>query len=69
MIFIVEAIFNTLTAAIGAYAAALGDVFTDLMTIFYAENQLTLMGTLFLLGIGVGVVKWAFNLITGLIRL
>ena len=66
----VDTIFSTLAEVITKYAQAIGSVFADLMTIFYdAEKGLTLMGTLLLLGVGIGIVKWAFNLITNLIKL
>ena len=66
----VDTIFTTIAEVITKYAQAIGSVFGDLMDIFYnAETGLTLMGTLLLLGVGIGIVKWAFNLITSLIRL
>ena len=65
----VSAIFDTIAEVLTEYVSAITNVFEGVINIFYkSETGLTLMGTLLLIGIGVGIVVWAFNLVKGLIR-
>jgi hypothetical protein len=46
-------------------------LFEGLVEIFYdsATTQLTLLGTLALIAVGVGIVAWAFGLVKSLFRM
>lgn len=61
-------IFGAIGDAITAFAGVLGNGFTSLLAIFYdATSGLTAVGTLALIGVGVGIVYWAFRLVRNLI--
>lgn len=63
-------IFETVGEVITSYISAITSMFSSLISIFYAqETGLTLMGVLLLIGLGIGIVKWGFNLVYRLIRL
>ena len=63
-------IFDTIGEVLTEYVTAISGVFQNLINIFYsAESGLTLMGTLLLIGVGIGIVVWAFNLVRNLISL
>ena len=63
-------IFGTVGEVITSYLTAISGMFADLISIFYVpDTGLTLMGILLLIGLGIGVVKWGFNLVYRLIRL
>ena len=61
---IFEAIGNTITA----FASSIGNGFAGIVSIFYNEGGLTTLGTLGLIGVGVGIVYWAFRMVRGLMR-
>lgn len=66
----VSAIFTEIGNAITAFATALGSAVSSVTSMFYTTGEgggLTVLGTLALIAVGVGVVYWAFNLIRGLI--
>lgn len=66
----VQSIFETIGDVLTEYVTAISGVFQNLINIFYnAETGLTLMGTLLLIGVGIGIVVWAFNLVRNLISL
>ena len=66
----VQSIFETIGEVLTEYVTAISGVFQNLINIFYnAETGLTLMGTLLLIGVGIGIVVWAFNLVRNLISL
>lgn len=67
----VAEIFDTITDVIGAYVGALQDTFEGLVEIFYnsTTSSLTLLGTLALIAVGVGIVAWAFGLVKSLFRM
>ena len=66
----VQSIFETIGDVLTEYVTAISGVFQNLINIFYnAETGLTLMGTLVLIGVGIGIVVWAFNLVRNLISL
>lgn len=65
---IVTDIFETIGAVITSFASVVGNGFTGVISIFYGESGLTLVGTLSLITLGVAVVYWAFRLVMRLIR-
>lgn len=67
----VGSIFSTIAEVISEYVSAITEMFNGLIAIFFnAEtNTLTLLGTLLLLAVGIGIVVWGFNMIVNLINL
>lgn len=66
----VGSIFETLGDVIAGYVGAISEMFSSLIAIFYVEQTgLTLIGTLLLLAVGIGVVVWGFNMVVNLINL
>lgn len=66
----VSAIFTTVGDVIAGYVDAISQMFESLIAIFYqAETGLTLIGTLLLLAVGIGIVIWGFNMVVNLINL
>lgn len=61
-------IFNTIGEAITHFAGVLGNGFSSLITLFYAENAVTPLGILCLIGLGVSLVWFAFRLVMRLFR-
>ena len=70
----VSGIFQTLGQIVSAFAALVVDLFEAVVSIFYTAGtgsdpgSLTIVGTLALIGAGVGLVLWAFRYIRGLIK-
>lgn len=68
----VSAIFESIGSVITAFAGVIGNGFTALLEIFYSTSGtnagLTPIGILSLIGVGMGLVYWAFNLVRGLIK-
>lgn len=63
-------IFGTIGEVITAYIGSITNMFTGLVAIFYVEETgLTLLGTLLLLAVGIGIVVWGFNMVVNLINL
>jgi hypothetical protein len=62
-------IFETIADVVGAYTDILLEVFEGLVGIFYDGTDLTLLGTLALIAVGVGIVAWAFGLVKSLFRM
>lgn len=63
-------IFTTIGDVIAGYVQAISQMFNSLIAIFYqAEGGLTLIGTLLLLAVGIGIVVWGFNMVVNLINL
>lgn len=66
-------IFGIVGQAITNFATSLGSAVTSIAAMFYdptansGAGEITFLGTLALVGVGVGVVYWAFRLIKGLI--
>jgi len=66
-------IFQTIGEAITGFATALSSAVTSVAGMFYTPGsgdnagQLTFLGSLLLIAVGVGVVYWVFRLIRGLI--
>lgn len=70
----VGAIFEVLGQIITAFINLLVSLFEAVVSIFYtagtqgAAGSLTMVGTLALVGLGTGLVIWAFHYIRNLIR-
>lgn len=64
-------IFTTISSVVAQYTTVLTSVFDGLVDIFYdaATSQLTLLGNLALIAVGVGIVAWAFGLVKSLFRM
>lgn len=64
-------IFDTIVAVVTEYIAVLQGLFEGLVEIFYDSDatSLTLLGTLALIAVGVGIVAWAFGLVKSLFRM
>lgn len=64
-------IFNTILSVVQEYTTVLLDVFEGLVDIFFdsTAGELTLLGTLALIAVGVGIVAWAFGLVKSLFRM
>lgn len=66
----IESIFSTISDVIAKFADAFGDSVTSVVSMFYtAEGGLTILGTLGLIGLGIGLVYGAFRLIRRLMKL
>lgn len=63
-----SAIFTTIGEAITAFAGVLGNGFTAMIALFYADSAVTPLGILALIGLGVSLVWFAFNLVMRLFR-
>lgn len=71
----VDQIFSVLGNIAQGFASLLVDLFGAVVSIFYTAptgsetvGSLTIVGTLALIGIGTGLVIWAFRFIRSLIR-
>jgi hypothetical protein len=64
-------IFDTILEVVTEYTNILQNLFEGLVDIFYddATTSLTLLGTLALIAVGVGIVAWAFGLVKSLFRM
>jgi hypothetical protein len=64
-------IFGTISDVVAEYTTVITSVFEGLVEIFYdsTANALTLLGTLALIAVGVGIVAWAFGLVKSLFRM
>lgn len=63
----VQAIMDTLTSIVTSFGGVLSKVFSSITSIFYAENELTFLGIILLVGVGASLVYWGFKLIQGLL--
>lgn len=68
-------IFETIGEVVTEYVSVVTSMFGGIIDVFYTTGaeggagSLTLLGTLLLIGIGIGIVKWGFNLVYRLVRL
>jgi hypothetical protein len=64
-------IFETIADVVGSYITVLTASFEGLVEIFYdsTAESITLLGTLALIAVGVGIATFAFNLVKGLFRM
>jgi hypothetical protein len=67
----VAEIFDTILDVVTEYITILQGLFEGLVEIFYDSvgAELTLLGTLALIAVGVGIVAWAFGLVKSLFRM
>jgi hypothetical protein len=67
----ITTIFETIQDVVDAYVSVLQNIFEGLVAIFYdaTASELTLLGTLALIAVGVGIVAWAFGLVKSLFRM
>jgi hypothetical protein len=67
----IVSIFETVADVITSYIEVLTQSFEGLVAIFYdsTAESLTLLGTLALIAVGVGIATFAFNLVKGLFRM
>lgn len=70
----VSAIFNEISTIVSSFVTLLTSLFGSVVEIFYTPGasggagSLTVVGTLSLIGLGTGLVIWAFNFVRRLIR-
>jgi hypothetical protein len=64
-------IFETIAEVVGSYITVLTASFEGLVEIFYnsTTESITLLGTLALIAVGVGIATFAFNLVKGLFKM
>lgn len=64
-------IFQAIGDTVTAFASALASSISSVTSMFYTTGDnagLTVLGTLILITVGVGLVYWAFRLIRGLLH-
>lgn len=63
-------IFTEIASAITQMTAAVTSAVTGVVPLFYdaTAGNMTFLGVLLLIAVGIGIVYWAFNLIRGLVR-
>lgn len=68
----ISAIFQAVTDAVTSFATSVGSAITSVTSMFITESSgtysLTMLGTLLLIAVGVGLVFWGFRLIKGLVK-
>lgn len=68
----INAIFQAVGDAITAFATNIASAVQSVTSMFVTESSgtysLTVLGTLLLIAVGVGLVFWAFRLIKGLVK-
>ena len=66
----INQILETVTAWVSGFTTMFVTIFENLVKIFYtAEGGITLVGTLALAGLGIGLVYFAYRVIRKLMRL
>lgn len=60
--------WTTVTSVVSGFINALVGAFSGITDIFYAEEGFTVIGQLLLIGLGMGLVYFAFKFIRSLIR-
>lgn len=65
----VQDIFQGIADAMTNFISTLNSGITSMVALFYADNQLTLLGVLTTIVVGVSLTYFVFRLIMGLIRL
>jgi hypothetical protein len=63
---LITAIFDVISDTVLGMTGVVVDLFEALVGIFYDGTDITLLGTLALIGAGVGLVYWAFDTVRGL---
>lgn len=68
----INAIFQAVSDTVTAFAGSVGSAITSVTSMFITESSgtysLTMLGTLLLIAVGVGLVFWGFRLIKGLVK-
>ena len=64
----IGAIFQALGTSITQFAAVVGNGVSGIISLFWDGTALTDLGMLSLVGVGVGLVFWAYRLVRGLMR-
>lgn len=68
----INAIFDAVAEAITEFATCVGSAISSVTSMFVTESSgtysLTVLGTLLLIAVGVGLVFWGFRLIKGLVK-
>jgi hypothetical protein len=62
----ITSIFDTIADVVASMIDVVVTLFESLVGIFYDGTDITLIGTLALIGAGVGLVYWAFDTVRGL---
>lgn len=62
----ITSIFDTIADVVSSMINVVVTLFESLVGIFYDGTDITLIGTLALIGAGVGLVYWAFDTVRGL---
>ena len=65
----IGSLFQTITTTITQFGSCLGSALSSVTSMFYDGEALTMLGTLGLIGVGIGLVYFAFRLIRSLMRL
>lgn len=65
----IVSIFQTITTTISEFTSCLTGAFSGIVAMFWDGEALTALGTLGLVGVGIGIVYLAFRLIRSLMRL
>lgn len=67
---IIESIFGALSSIVNQFTTMLTSLFQNVVGLIYnsTTGELTVVGTLLLVGLATGLVIWAFNFIRRLIR-
>lgn len=64
----ISAMFTEVAAAITGFSTVLSQAATNVLALFYdATNGITPLGSLLLIGVGVGICYFVFRLISGLV--
>ena len=64
----IGAIFQALGTSITQFAQVVGNGVSGIISLFWSGEALTDLGNLCLVGVGVGLVFWAYRLVRGLMR-
>lgn len=65
----IGSIFQTITTIISQFTSCLTSAFSGIVAMFWDGETLTVLGTLGLIGVGIGIVYLAFRVIRSLMRL
>lgn len=64
----ISAIFTSVGSVITGFTTALISAFGGIGDAIYSGESLTTLGLLLMLGLGMGLVYWAFRVIRGLVK-
>lgn len=66
---ITDNIFDIVGGTVENYLTTITTLFSRVISLFYVNNKLTILGVLMVFTFGIGIVKFGFNLIKDLLRL